>query len=172
MVEYFEDIVAGETHALGSYVAERDELLAFARRYDPQPIHTDPELARETMYGGLIASGWHTASACMALLYEGFLSGKTTVGSFGLEELRWPTPVRPGDTVIAEVEVLETRPSGSRDDRGYVENRVRAETDDGDEVLSWRATNIFLTEAGAEGWFDRDGGGDDARSDATDTGDP
>jgi len=152
MVRYFEDITAGETHHLGSYNAEQRELIDFARRYDPQHIHVDPEVAQKTIYGGLIASGWHTAGSCMALLVAGFLSETATLGSFGLEELRWRTPVRPGDTVTAEAEVLETRASDSRDDRGYVTIDVRAENEDGEEVVYWRSTNIFLTRDGGSEW--------------------
>jgi len=152
MVRYFEDIEPGERHDLGSYTADRDELLDFAERYDPQPIHTDPEFAAEAMYGGLIASGWHTAGSCMSLMAENFLAETATLGSFGLEELRWPAPVRPGDTVSVAVEVVETTASESRADRGYVTNDVRAWNDADEEVLFWRATNIFLTEAGADAW--------------------
>lgn len=152
MVRYFEDIAAGETHDLGSYTADREELLSFARRYDPQRIHTDPDVAAETMYGGLIASGWHTAGACMALLVEGFLRETATLGSFGLEELRWQTPVRPGDTVGVELDVADKMPSSSREDRGYVDLEVTAENDDGDEVIYWLSTNIFLTRAGGGAW--------------------
>ncbi|MGQ4555355.1 MaoC/PaaZ C-terminal domain-containing protein [Halobellus sp. GM3] len=152
MVRYFEDLAEGESHDLGSYTADREELLAFARRYDPQPIHTDPEMAAETMYGGLIASGWHTAGSCMALLVENFLAETATLGSFGLEELRWRAPVYPGDTVRVAVEVIETRASESREDRGYVTNDVVAENEAGEEVLFWRSTNIFITEAGRDQW--------------------
>lgn len=152
MVRFFEDIEAGETHDLGSYTADREELLSFARRYDPQPIHVDPAAAERTMYDGLIASGWHTAASCMALFFEGFLSETASLGSFGLEELRWPTPVRPGETVSAAVEVVETTASESRTDRGYVTNDVRAEKETGDEVLYWRSTNIFLTREGESDW--------------------
>ncbi|MFC6874230.1 MaoC family dehydratase [Halobellus marinus] len=152
MVRYFEDIDDGETHELGSYTADKAELLSFARRYDPQPIHVDPAAAEQTMYGGLIASGWHTAGSCMALLYEGFLSKTATLGSFGLEELRWPTPVRPDDTVTATVEVVETTASESRDDRGYVTNDVTAENQNGETVLYWRSTNIFLTREAESDW--------------------
>ncbi|WP_049986061.1 MaoC family dehydratase [Halobellus rufus] len=152
MVRYFEDITPEETHDLGSYTADRDELIEFAQRYDPQLIHVDPEVARETMYGGLIASGWHTAGSCMALLVEGFLSETATLGSFGLEELRWRTPVRPGDTVRAELAVVETTASESRDDRGYVTLDVRAENEQGEEVVYWRSTNIFLTRDGGDEW--------------------
>jgi acyl dehydratase len=135
MVRYFEDIDAGETHDLGSYTADREELIEFASRYDPQPIHVDPEAARGTMFGGLIASGWHTGGSCMALLTEGFLNDTASVGSFGLDELRWPSPVRPGDIVSVEIEIPATHASESRDDRGYVDIELHAENDDGEEVL-------------------------------------
>ncbi|SFR63857.1 MaoC family dehydratase [Halogeometricum limi] len=141
---YYEDIDADEVRALGRYTAERDELLQFAERYDPQPIHVDPVAAEDTIYGGIIASGWHTASCCMRLLVDEFLSETATLGSFGLDELRWRTPVYPGDTVSVEVRVLEKTESTSRDDRGYITSEVEATNGDGDEVVYWRATNIFL----------------------------
>lgn len=144
MTRYYDDIDVGHTRELGSYTADRRELLEFAERYDPQPIHVDPEAAAETPYGGIIASGWHTASACMALLVEGFLNETATLGSFGLDELRWRTPVRPGDTVSVEARVLEKTESSTREDRGYIESEVEGTNGDGDEVIYWRATNIFL----------------------------
>jgi acyl dehydratase len=152
MVRYFEDIDAGETHDLGSYTADREELLEFARQYDPQPIHVDPEAARGTMFGGLIASGWHTGASCMALFAEGFLNDVASLGAFGLEELRWRNPVRPGDTVYVSIEIRATQASESRDDRGYADIELTAENGDGDEVLFWDATNIILTRAGSDGW--------------------
>jgi len=152
MVRYFEDIDAGETHDLGSYTADREELIEFARRYDPQPIHVDPDAAARTMFGGLIASGWHTGGSCMALLTKGFLTDTASVGSFGMDELRWRTPVRPGDTVHATVEIPEKHPSESRDDRGYVDVELRAENGDGEEVIYWDSTNIVLTRAGSDAW--------------------
>lgn len=144
MPRYFEDVEMGESHDLGAYTADREEMIAFARQYDPQPIHVDPEVAAETIYGGLIASGWHTAGSCMRLLVDGFLDDTASIGSFGLDELRWATPVRPGDTVRATLDVEETRESTSYDDRGYATLEVTAETDEGDEVIFWRSTNIFL----------------------------
>lgn len=144
MPRYFEDVEPGESHELGGYTADREEMVAFARQYDPQPIHVDPEAAAETIYGGLIASGWHTAGSCMRLLVDGFLDDTVSIGSFGLDELRWATPVRPGDTVRATLDVGETRVSSSHDDRGYATLEVTAETDEGDEVIFWRSTNIFL----------------------------
>ena len=152
MVRYFEDIDAGETHDLGSYTADRAELIEFARRYDPQPIHVDPDAAAQTLFGGLIASGWHTAGSCMGLLAEDFLNDTASVGSFGLEELRWRTPVRPGDTVYVTVEIPATHASESRDDRGYVDVELTAENDAGEEVCYWDSTNIILTRAGSDAW--------------------
>ncbi|WP_410767457.1 MaoC family dehydratase [Haloferax sp. DFSO60] len=143
-LRYYEDIPVGDVHDLGSYEADRSELLAFAERYDPQPIHVDPEIAAETMYGGVIASGWHTASSCMRLLVDGFLAETETLGSFGLEELRWRNPVYPGDEVSVEVRILEKTESTSRDDRGYITSETEATNQDGEEVVYWRATNIFL----------------------------
>jgi len=146
MTRYFEDIEAGESHDLGTYTADREEMIAFSRRYDPQPIHVDPEAAADTIYGGLIASGWHTAGSCMRLVTEGFLNDAASIGSFGLDELRWTAPVRPGDTVSVTLDVAETRESDSNDDRGYAVLDVEAENGDGEAVLSWRSTNIFLRE--------------------------
>jgi len=152
VVRRFEDIDAGETHDLGSYAADRAELIEFARRYDPQPIHVDPDAAARTMFGGLIASGWHTAGSCMRLLAEGFLNDTASVGSFGLEELRWRTPVHPGDTVHVAVELPATHASETRDDRGYVDVELTAENGAGEEVCYWRSTNIILTRAADEAW--------------------
>ena len=145
-MHYYEDIAVGTEHDLGTYTADRDELLEFARRYDPQPIHVDPEAAVDTVYGGLIASGWHTASSVMRLAVDGFLNDTATVGSFGLEELRWETAVRPGDTVAATLTPVEKTPSSSREDRGYTDLDIEAHTEAGERVLSWRSTNIFLRE--------------------------
>jgi acyl dehydratase len=118
MTRHFEDIETGEIHDLGTYTADREEMIAFARRYDPQPIHVDPEAAADTIYGGLIASGWHTAGSCMRLVARGFLNDAASIGSFGLDDLRWTAPVRPGDTVSVTLDVAETRESDSHDDRG------------------------------------------------------
>ncbi|WP_424009325.1 MaoC family dehydratase [Haloferax denitrificans] len=142
---YYEDIPVGEVLDLGTYTADRTELLRFAERYDPQPIHADPDVAAETMYGGIIASGWHTAGSCMRLLVDGFLAETATLGSFGLEELRWKTPVYPGDTIRAEARILEKTESTSRGDRGYITTEVEATNGADEEVIYWRATNIFLT---------------------------
>jgi acyl dehydratase len=140
---HYEDIEVGEVHDLGSYQVSAEEIQRFAERYDPQPFHVDPEAATESPYGGPIASGWHTGSICMRLAVEGFLNDTVTMGAFGLDELRWRTPLHAGDTVSATLEITGKRESGSRDDRGYIENEVTGTNGDGGEVIFWRATNIF-----------------------------
>lgn len=142
MTRYYEDIDVGMTEDIGSVTVSESDIVEFAERYDPQPFHVDPEAAADSPYGGLIASGWHTACVCMRLLVESVLDGAETYGSFGLDELRWKNPVRPGDTVDVEHRVAGKRRSESRDDRGYVESEVTGYVD-GDEVVYWRATVIF-----------------------------
>lgn len=140
---YYEDIEVGDVHDLGEYRVSKDECTVFAERYDPHPIHTDEAAARDSIYGGLIASGWYTASVCMRLLVDGFLNEAASMGSFGLDELQWPTPVRPGDTISAHCKITDKRTSDSRNDRGYVENELTAHNQDDEAVVFWRATNIF-----------------------------
>lgn len=140
---YYEDIDVGDTRDLGSYRVTEDEFTAFAEQYDPQSIHLDEAAARDSVYDGVIASGWYTASVCMRLLVDGFLNEAASMGSFGLDELRWSTPVRAGDTISARNEITDKRASESRNDRGYVQNELIAHNQDGEEVVFWRATNIF-----------------------------
>jgi acyl dehydratase len=117
---YFEDYVPGTSAECGSAVVTEDEIRAFAERYDPQPFHTDSQAAAATPYGGLIASGWHTASIAMRILVDEYIDGTTSLGSPGLGPLRWIVPVRPGDVLRVRARVLETRPSQSKPDRGTV----------------------------------------------------
>ncbi|WP_101296778.1 MaoC family dehydratase [Halegenticoccus soli] len=141
---HFEDVREGEIRELGSYRVSKDEMVAFAQRYDPQPIHVDESAAEASIYGGIIASGWYTAGVCMRLLVDGFLIDAASMGSFGLDELRWRAPVRPDDVISVRNEIVDARESTSRDDRGYVKNELTARNQDREEVLSWTATNIFL----------------------------
>lgn len=143
-MRYYEDIKVGSIQDLGSYTVPKSEMIEFAERYDPQPIHVDEDVARETIHEGLIASGWYTASVCMRLLVDGFLAGTASVGAFGLDELRWRTPVRAGDTIRAEHRILEATESTTRDDRGYVTGELTAYNQNDEEVIEWRATSIFL----------------------------
>lgn len=119
-IMHWEDFREGEMHALGSREMGREEILAFARAFDPQSFHVDEEAARGSAYGGLIASGWHTGSVFMRLLVDGLIGASACMGSPGVQDLRWPRPVRPGDTLRASVRVGEAAPSRSRPDRGTV----------------------------------------------------
>lgn len=144
---YFEDITEGEQLELGSVTIDREEMIAFAERYDPQRIHTDPAFASQSMFGGLIASGWFTVGICMRLFVDEFLSDAAGMGAFGAE-LAWPSPVRANDTLDVQYQAVETRKSESKSDRGYVENEIIAENQHGDTVLEWTGTGIFRTRTG------------------------
>ncbi|MFB6191729.1 MAG: MaoC family dehydratase [Haloarculaceae archaeon] len=140
-MRYFEDIEAGQSHDLGSHTFTEAGITAFAREYDPQPFHVDPEAARESSFGELIASGWHTASVCMRLLVENYLNDTASAGARGVRELRWHAPVRPGDTISCRVEVLETEPA-SNPHIGNVVNRLTGHVD-GDLAVEWTADAMF-----------------------------
>lgn len=141
---YFEDYVAGSVHELGTFRVKEDEAIDFARRFDPQPFHTDPEAAKETVFGGLIVSGWYTASLMMRLYAERYLSSVSSLGSPGVDELRWIKPVRPGDELSVRVSVLETRRSRSKPDRGIVRSLIEVLDRRGEAVMSMRAVNLIL----------------------------
>jgi acyl dehydratase len=119
-MRYFEDLNAGDVFELGEVQLSEPEILEFARRFDPQPFHLDHEAAARSIFGGLVASGWHTGSAFMGLLVRGFLHDVASLGAGGLDELRWLKPVRPGDLLRGRYTVLSKRPSASRPDRGTV----------------------------------------------------
>jgi acyl dehydratase len=132
MARYFEDIDVGERRALGEHTFGVEGIVEFGERFDPQPMHTDPEAARESPLGGLIASGWHTGSVTMRLLVDSYLSELAVVAGKGVDRLRWPTPVRPGDTLEAEVEVVGKDPD--RPERGTVRMEVTGNTDSGTAI--------------------------------------
>lgn len=141
---FFEDYRPGTVVDLGSVLVIEGEVVAFARRYDPQPMHTDPDAARSGPYGGLIASGWHTCALVMQRFVPGYLSPASSLGSPGIDELRFRVPVRPGDTLRARASVLTARPSQSKPDRGVVHTRLEAVNDEGAVVLSMVVVNIIL----------------------------
>jgi len=141
---YFEDYVAGSVHEFGPISVEEAEIIEFARRYDPQVFHTDPEAAKLTMYGGLIASGWHTAGLMMRLLVDHYLSHVASLGSPGVDELRWLRPVRPGDELSVRVTVVEARRSSSKPDRGIVRSFVEVINQNREVVMSVKAVNFLL----------------------------
>lgn len=147
---YLDDLEPGAVYELGRRRLERDEIVAFARQYDPQPFHLDAAAAAASIYGGLIASGWHTACVFMRLFADGLLNGAAAMGSPGIDELRWLKPVRPGDELAARVEVVEVRPSRSRPDRGIARLRCALANQAGADVLTFTASVIFGRRPGAQ----------------------
>jgi acyl dehydratase len=141
---YFEDYVAGSVVECGPTVVDEAELIDFAKKYDPQYFHVDPDAATRSAYGGLIASGWHTAAMTMRLLVEGYLSSVASLGSPGIDELRWTKPVRPGDALYVRATVLEATRSRSKPDRGVVRTRIEVSNQHGELVMSLKAINLFL----------------------------
>jgi acyl dehydratase len=139
---YFEDFEPGQVFELGSRTVTEEEIVAFARQWDPQPFHVDAEAARSSPFGGLIASGWHTGAMWMRL-YVDTLLGASSMGSPGIEELRWLAPVRPGDTLSGRLTILETSPSQRRADRGTVRIRGEMVNQDGVTVLSMVSRGHF-----------------------------
>lgn len=144
---FFEDYVVGARYLFGTETVDEAELLAFARRFDPQDFHVDAELARGTPFGGLIASGWHTSALMMRLLADNFVSGPNSLSSPGIDALRWLHPVRPGDLLSVQVTVLETRRSRSKPDRGLVRSGIAVLNQDGRVVMSLEALNLMRCRA-------------------------
>jgi acyl dehydratase len=142
-VLYFEDFPEGHTVDIGTFSLSAEQIMDFARRYDPQPMHVDPEAARASIYGGLIASGWHTAASYMRLLVDSVIGQSASMGSPGIDSLRWLKPVRPDDALRARFTVLESRLSNTRPDWGIVRSRAEV-LNQGDEiVMSLEAVNFF-----------------------------
>ena len=139
---YFEDATVGDVLDLGSRTVSEAEILAFARDFDPQPFHIDPEAAAQSIFGGIIASGWHTCALTMRLMVDSFLSRAASLGSPGVEHIRWLQPVRPGDTLIARIVVLDVRPSQSKPDRGSVQMRTEVTNQAGDLVMTMESTGL------------------------------
>jgi acyl dehydratase len=142
---YFEDYVPGLTMDCGTVSISEAEIIAFAKEYDPQPFHVDPVGAADGPFGGLIASGWHTISVTMRQLVEHWVSAGTSLGAAGVDEIRWPVPVRPGDTLHVTASVLEARRSKSKPDRGIIRSLVEVTNAGGETVLRLTAINFMLT---------------------------
>ena len=142
-IQYFEDFHAGDVIPVGSVEITEPEIIAFARQFDPQPMHIDPAAARDTIYQGLIASGWHTVSLFMRMLVEKLVARTTSLGSPGVDELRWLQPVRPGDQLSGQMEILETRGSNSRPNMGIVRWRGEVRNQKGELVMTLVGSNFF-----------------------------
>lgn len=133
-VRYLEDFAVAQTYGSGRLRIDKERIKAFAAEFDPQPFHLDEEAARETLFRGLAASGWHTAALSMRLLVESELKPAGGIVGAGFDELRWPRPVRPGDELRVESEILEVRPSKSRLDQGLIKVRTTTLNQNGEAV--------------------------------------
>ena len=139
----FEDFSAGQVHELGTHAMTLDEIVSFARQFDPQPFHVDERAAADSAFGGLIASGWHTASIFIWLYVDAVLAGSSSMGSPGIEQLRWLAPVRPGDVLVGRFIVESTAPSSRRADRGTVFFRGEMDNQRGETVLRMQGRGFF-----------------------------
>lgn len=139
MVKYLEDFHEGEVWESGSVVIEEDEMVAYAKANDPQPIHVDPELARSGPFGGIIASGWQIAALSMRLFVEAGGHGDAPIVGIGIDELRWKQVVRPGDTLRTTREIVEVRRSESKPDRGTIRTRVTVFNQRDETVMTYYA---------------------------------
>ncbi|HEY2521604.1 MAG TPA: MaoC family dehydratase [Streptosporangiaceae bacterium] len=148
---WFEDYPEGAVYEYGYTSVTADEIVEFARRFDPQLMHVDPEWAATGPFGGLIASGWHTAGIFMRLYADHYLSRVATLPSPGIDELRWPSPLRPGDRVRLQTTIVESRRSRSKPDRGLVRTHAELLDSGGRTVLSLVAMNLFTLREPASG---------------------
>lgn len=139
---FFEDFSPGEVIEFGDYLVTEEEILEFAKRYDPQPFHIDRKAAGESIFGGLIASGWMTGSIMMRLLVEHFISPISGMGSPGVDEVRWPKPVRAGDRLRVRITIVEAKRSQSKPDRGIIQVQQQMIDQHGDTVMSLRGTSF------------------------------
>ena len=140
---YWEDLVPGSVRQLGTVTPTREEIMAFAEKFDPQPFHLSEEGGKASLFGGLCASGWHTCSMAMGLMVRNFLLNSSSLGSPGMESVTWLKPVRPGDTLRLEHEILESRPSKSKPDVGLTRTVWRMYNQHDEQVLHMQGTSMF-----------------------------
>lgn len=140
---YLEDYVEGDIHEFGPITITEGDIIEFGRKFDPQVFHTDPVKAKETVYGGLIASGWHTCSIFMRLFVEYYLAGPASLGSPGVDELRWLKPVRPGDMLRLRVTVDKVKPSKNKPDRGVLFSYCEVVNQKDEIVATMMALNLI-----------------------------
>jgi acyl dehydratase len=140
---YWEDLQPGTVRELGSVSPTAEEIKAFAAQFDPQPFHLDEEAGRRSLFGGLCASGWHTCSMAMGLLVRNFLGEVASLGSPGLDKIRWLKPVYPGDTLSLRFTVLESRPMNSRPDTGLAKGRQEMFNQYGEKVLEMEGYGMY-----------------------------
>ena len=144
---HFEDFTAGQELSLATHTVTRAEIVAFAAEFDPQPFHLDEAAATDTLLTGLAGSGWHTCALFMRMLYDGWLKGTASMGSPGVDQLKWLRPVRPGDVLSGRSVVLESRPSRTRPDRGFVRFRHEVTNGRGQPVMMLENPIMFTRRA-------------------------
>ena len=142
-MRYFEDFAVGDVAAFGPVTVTADEIVEFAERFDPQPFHIDAEAAARSPYGGLIASGWHTVALFMGMYVRGMLLDAASLGSPGVEELRWLAPVRPGDELRGRSTIIELQPSATNPHRGTVFSTNEVLNQDGTVVMTMKARGFL-----------------------------
>jgi len=147
---HFEDYVPGMTETLGPIAMTEAAIIEFAKRYDPQTIHTDPMRAAAGPFGGLISSGWHTVCVVMRELVDNYLAASASLASPGIDELRWQKPVRPGDSLHVRVTVIDANRSRSKPDRGLVRTSIEAINQRDEVVMSMTAMNLIRCRAPAK----------------------
>jgi acyl dehydratase len=140
---WWEDFKVGERAEMGRHTFSEDEIVAFAKQFDPQPFHTDPQAARESAFGGLIASGWHTCAVGMRLMVDQYIGRTVSLGSPGIEDIRWLKPVRAGDTLTYSRTVTESRASATRAGVGLVKHRWEAVNQAGETVLTMEGWGMY-----------------------------
>lgn len=146
---YFEDYQVGAVDTFGDVLIDEAEVIDFASKYDPQYFHTDPARAKDGPFGGIVASGWHTCGILMRLLVDYVLPTHASLGSPGVDAIRWPNPVRPGDRLRAKVMVIEARRSKSKPDRGIVESHAELLNQKGETVLTLKSVSLIRARATA-----------------------
>lgn len=139
-MRYFEDLQVGDKFNTAEYEMTAEEIMAFGKKFDPQTFHTDPVAATGTLFGRLVASGWHTAAVSMRLMVLGEMALDGGVIGQGMENLRWPRPVLPGDRLHVVTEIMELRPAPARPERGLIKLRCRTSNQDGKVVQEMTAT--------------------------------
>ena len=142
---YLEDYKVGRIFEFGPVVVEKKDIISFAQKFDPQYFHVKEELAEKSQFGGLIASGWHTCSVMMRLLVDNFISERASLGSPGVEKIRWIQPVRPNDSLNLKIEIIENRRSRTKPDRGIVRSKIEMFNQRRVAVLNMETVGFFLS---------------------------
>jgi acyl dehydratase len=146
---YWEDFFVGRVFDLGTREVTREEIIEFARNYDPQPFHIDEVAAKQSIYGGLIASGLHTCAMLNRMMVDGMARNAVSMGSPGIDNLRWLKPVRPGDTLRAQIVIMETRASTSKPDRGVIKTKSEVFNQKNELVMTMEAVGMYGRRPGA-----------------------